>query len=107
MSKMQFEKRQKSFIPIACMDLRRGDAAASCDERHPQLDGGNLIAKLPASGGLWGEVGSRVGASADFVQTMPWSKFKLMALTGTYERTMDDKLRLAIPRPLRDGFPGA
>jgi len=27
-----------------------------------------------------------------------------MALTGTYERTMDDKLRLAIPRPLRDGF---
>ena len=27
-----------------------------------------------------------------------------MALTGTYERTMDDKLRLAIPRQLRDGF---
>lgn len=27
-----------------------------------------------------------------------------MALTGTYERTVDDKLRLAIPRPLRDGF---
>ncbi len=27
-----------------------------------------------------------------------------MALTGTYERTLDDKLRLAIPRPLRDGF---
>ncbi len=26
-----------------------------------------------------------------------------MALTGTYERTMDDKLRLAIPRQLRDG----
>jgi MraZ protein len=30
-----------------------------------------------------------------------------MALTGTYERTMDDKLRLAIPRPLRDGFQDA
>ena len=27
-----------------------------------------------------------------------------MALTGIYERTMDDKLRLAIPRQLRDGF---
>lgn len=27
-----------------------------------------------------------------------------MALTGTYERTMDDKLRLAIPRQLRDAF---
>lgn len=27
-----------------------------------------------------------------------------MALTGTYERTMDDKLRLAVPRQLRDGF---
>jgi len=27
-----------------------------------------------------------------------------MTLTGTYERTVDDKLRLAIPRPLRDGF---
>jgi MraZ protein len=27
-----------------------------------------------------------------------------MALTGTFERTVDDKLRLAIPRPLRDGF---
>ncbi len=27
-----------------------------------------------------------------------------MALTGTYERSMDDKLRLAIPRQLRDGF---
>ncbi len=31
-------------------------------------------------------------------------KVHTMALTGTYERTMDDKLRLAIPRPLRDGF---
>ena len=30
-----------------------------------------------------------------------------MALTGTFERTVDDKLRLAIPRPLRDGFPEA
>ncbi len=29
------------------------------------LDGVKMIAKLPASGGLWGEVGSRVGA-ADF-----------------------------------------
>lgn len=27
-----------------------------------------------------------------------------MALTGTFERTVDEKLRLAIPRPLRDGF---
>jgi MraZ protein len=27
-----------------------------------------------------------------------------MALTGTFERTMDDKLRLAVPKPLRDGF---
>lgn len=27
-----------------------------------------------------------------------------MALTGTFERTMDDKQRLVIPRPLRDGF---
>jgi MraZ protein len=27
-----------------------------------------------------------------------------MALTGTFERTVDDKLRLAIPRQLRDGF---
>jgi MraZ protein len=27
-----------------------------------------------------------------------------MALTGTFDRTVDDKLRLAIPRPLRDGF---
>gem|GEM_PF-2348795 len=30
-------------------------------QTHPPLDGENLIAKLPASGGLWGEVGSRVG----------------------------------------------
>lgn len=27
-----------------------------------------------------------------------------MALTGTFERTMDDKLRLAIPKPLKDAF---
>lgn len=27
-----------------------------------------------------------------------------MALTGTFDRTLDDKLRLAIPKPLRDGF---
>ena len=27
-----------------------------------------------------------------------------MALTGTYERSLDDKLRLASPRQLRDGF---
>ena len=60
-SKMQFEKRQKSFIPITCMDLRLRDAAALCNERHPPLDGGNLTARLTASGDLWGEVGSRVG----------------------------------------------
>ncbi len=27
-----------------------------------------------------------------------------MALTGTFDRTLDDKLRLAIPKPVRDGF---
>lgn len=27
-----------------------------------------------------------------------------MAITGTFERSIDDKLRLAIPRPLREGF---
>jgi MraZ protein len=27
-----------------------------------------------------------------------------MALTGTYDRSLDDKQRLAIPRPLKDGF---
>jgi MraZ protein len=27
-----------------------------------------------------------------------------MLLTGTYERTIDDKLRLALPRQLRDAF---
>ncbi|MEZ6130690.1 MAG: division/cell wall cluster transcriptional repressor MraZ [Planctomycetaceae bacterium] len=27
-----------------------------------------------------------------------------MALTGTYERTIDDKLRLAVPKPLKDGL---
>jgi MraZ protein len=27
-----------------------------------------------------------------------------MALTGTYERSLDDKQRLAIPRPLKEGF---
>lgn len=27
-----------------------------------------------------------------------------MALTGTFERTIDDKLRLAIPKPLKDAF---
>lgn len=27
-----------------------------------------------------------------------------MAITGTYERTIDDKLRLAIPRPMKDSF---
>jgi len=27
-----------------------------------------------------------------------------MALTGTFERTIDDKFRLAIPKPLKDGF---
>lgn len=30
-----------------------------------------------------------------------------MALTGTYERTVDDKLRLAIPKPMRDCFVAA
>lgn len=30
-----------------------------------------------------------------------------MALTGTFERTMDDKLRLAVPKPLREAFPEA
>lgn len=27
-----------------------------------------------------------------------------MPLTGTFERAMDDKLRLAVPKPLRDSF---
>jgi len=27
-----------------------------------------------------------------------------MALTGTFERTIDDKLRLAVPKPLKDAF---
>ncbi|MEZ6062541.1 MAG: division/cell wall cluster transcriptional repressor MraZ [Planctomycetaceae bacterium] len=27
-----------------------------------------------------------------------------MALTGTFERTIDEKWRLAIPKPLKDGF---
>ncbi len=27
-----------------------------------------------------------------------------MAITGTFERSIDEKLRLAIPRPLREGF---
>lgn len=27
-----------------------------------------------------------------------------MALTGTFERTIDDKLRLALPKPLKDAF---
>ena len=30
-----------------------------------------------------------------------------MPLTGTFDRTMDDKLRLPIPKPLRDGFMAA
>src|SRR5262245_14871461 len=30
-----------------------------------------------------------------------------MLLTGTYARSMDDKLRLAIPKPLRDLLQGA
>jgi MraZ protein len=29
-----------------------------------------------------------------------------MALTGTFDRTLDDKQRLAIPRQLKDGFQG-
>ena len=29
-----------------------------------------------------------------------------MALTGTFDRTLDDKLRLAMPKPVRDGFSG-
>ena len=27
-----------------------------------------------------------------------------MPLTGTFERTLDDKLRLAVPKPIRDGL---
>jgi MraZ protein len=27
-----------------------------------------------------------------------------VAITGTFERSIDDKLRLALPRPLREGF---
>ena len=27
-----------------------------------------------------------------------------MTLTGTFDRTLDDKLRLAVPKPLKDGF---
>ena len=30
-----------------------------------------------------------------------------MPLTGTFDRTMDDKLRLAVPKPLRDSFSDA
>ncbi len=29
---------------------------------------------------------------------------RIVAITGTFERSIDDKLRLAIPRPLREGF---
>lgn len=29
-----------------------------------------------------------------------------MLLTGTYERSLDDKLRLALPKPLREAFAG-
>ncbi len=45
------------------MDLRHlSDADASTIE-SPALDGFRKTAKLPVSGGLWGEVGSRVGAA--------------------------------------------
>ncbi len=43
------------------MDLRRLHTVTLDEPTGPPLDGGNLIAKLLASGGLWGEVGSRVG----------------------------------------------
>jgi MraZ protein len=44
-----------------------------------------------------------------FVVTLPDGRLSqlVMPLTGTFERTMDDKLRLAVPKPLRDGFPEA
>ena len=30
-----------------------------------------------------------------------------MALTGTFERTIDNKLRLAVPKPLKEAFAGS
>jgi hypothetical protein len=52
----------KSFMSIPCMDLRRMKRRAMRDATGPPLDGENLIVKLPASGGLWGEVGGRVAS---------------------------------------------
>ena len=43
------------------MDLRRGQDAEASAVESPALDGFRKTAKLPASGGLWGEMGSRVG----------------------------------------------
>jgi hypothetical protein len=51
---------------------------------------------------LWGKVGTRVENSK--TPCNPLVRIDLMALTGTYERSLDDKQRLAIPRPLKDGF---
>ena len=43
------------------MGLRREPDAEASTVESPALDGFRKTAKLPASGELWGEVGSRVG----------------------------------------------
>jgi len=47
-----------------------------------------------------------VGTHVEHSQNPPKTSGQIdpMALTGTYERSLDDKQRLAIPRPLKDGF---
>jgi hypothetical protein len=45
--KNEFKKMRKSFISIACMDLRRLHTTAFDERSCPPLDGGNLPAKFP------------------------------------------------------------
>ncbi len=51
-------------------------------------------------GELWGERESLSGSLAGWL----FERTAGMALTGTFDRILDDKLRLALPKPLRDGF---
>jgi MraZ protein len=50
----------------------------------------------------WGRLWVCLGGNGDL-----WSEMVLMLLTGTFARSLDDKQRFAIPKPLREGFGGS
>ncbi len=83
---------QEGFKNSKSRNCRPGNALRSLDRHDRPAERRKPLANLQSAGNIWPVVGTSGG------------KWWEMALTGTYERSLDDKRRLAFPKKLLDEF---